>query len=127
VEKLIRAVLKADVTVMARAKGHVNFGSHPQGADWPGVVLYTIGDAEGRTLQGPSGLSTGRVQIDCIAKTYGSAKELSRAVRTVLDGHASAGLQGVFHAGTRDGREGGTNEASRPFRVSLDFIVTYNN
>ncbi|KEJ97430.1 Protein of unknown function [Pseudosulfitobacter pseudonitzschiae] len=126
-EELIRALLKADVTVMARANGNVNFGSHPQGTPWPGVVLYTVGDAGSYTLQGSSGLSKARVQANCIAPSYSAAKQLSRAVRDALSGHASAGLQGVFHVGTRDGREGGTNEATRPHLVSLDFIVTYNN
>jgi len=47
-------------------------------------------------------------------------------VRAVLDGYSGGGFQGVFLAGSRDTREGGTNEAERPFRVSLDFITHFN-
>ncbi|MGB1389498.1 MAG: DUF3168 domain-containing protein [Paracoccaceae bacterium] len=126
-EELIRALLLADGGVAALAGDRVNFGSHPQGEGWPGVVLNTISDAEGYTLRGPDGLSRARVQADCYALTYGEAKRFSRAVRTVLSGHSDSGMQGVFHAGSRDGREGGTNEAERPYRVSLDFLITYNN
>lgn len=124
-EELIRALLLADAAVASFVGDRVNFGTHPQGSPFPGLVLNTIGDAEGVNIDGPDGISQGRVQVDCYASSYGGAKLLSRAVRRVLSGHAGGAIQGVFHAGSRDSREGGTNEADRPFRVSLDFTVTY--
>ncbi|RVV99702.1 DUF3168 domain-containing protein [Mesobaculum littorinae] len=124
-EEELRAVLLADGGVSGRAGGRVNWGAHPQGAPWPGCVLTGVSDLGGHTLDGPTGVFAARVQIDCYAGTYGAAKQLSRAVRACLDGHSGGILQGVFLAGARDGREGGTNEADRPFRVSLDFMVHY--
>lgn len=125
-EKLIRALLKGAPAVSG-ITSHVNFGEHPQGKPYPYVVLWTIGDVDGVTLEGVSGFNQGRIQADCYGRTYGTAKRLSRAVKTVLSGYSGGALQGVFHAGSRESREGGTNEADRPFRVSLDFTLTYSN
>jgi hypothetical protein len=123
-EEELRAVLLANAGVAALVPpANVNWGSHPQGLALPGIVLNTIGDAEGYTMTGPDGLSQGRVQVDCYGTSYGQAKELSRAVIAALSGYRGGGFQGVFRVGTRDGREGGTNEATRPSRVSLDFTT----
>jgi hypothetical protein len=104
----------------------VNFGAHPQGQPLPAIVLNTVSDLEGVSLDGRDGLSGARIQVDCYAIDYGPAKRLSRAVKAVLNGYSGDRIQGVFHAGSRDGREGGTNEAIRPYRVSLDFNLTYS-
>ena len=125
-EEQIVALLLASSGVTALCGNRINFGANAQGAAYPRIVMWTIGDAEGHNLQGPDGHSVGRVQVDCYGATYASAKQLSRAVRAVLDGYSGGGLQGVFLAGTRDTREGGSNEAERPFRVSLDFITHFN-
>lgn len=125
-EEEIRALLLADSGVSGHAGTRVSFGAHPQGQPFPGVVLNTISGMDDLTAGGPSGLSESRIQVDCYAETYGAAKLLSRAVKTALSGYSGGGLQGVFHASTRDGREGGTNEAERPFRVSMDFMVQFN-
>jgi len=125
-EEAFRALLLGDPSVVAAAGGRVNWGEHPQGAGATYVVLTVISDAEAHTMRGPCGLSQGRVQVDCYAPTYAAAKGLSRAVRAALDGHSDADFGGVFLAGTRDSREGGTNEADRPYRVSLDFLTNFS-
>tara|TARA_R110002012_G_scaffold211426_1_gene382194 strand:+ start:2542 stop:2925 length:384 start_codon:yes stop_codon:yes gene_type:complete len=126
-EEQIRALLRSNVAVASHVAQRVNFGAHPQGQPLPAIVLNTVSDLEGVTLSGPSGLSAGRIQVDCYALQYGAAKLLSRAVKKALNGYSGDGIQGVFHAGSRDSREGGTNEADRPYRVSLDFTLTYSN
>jgi len=125
-EEAIRALLLADSGVSGHVGGNVNFGTHPQGKPFPAIVLNTVSDAEGYTLSGPNGVTQARVQADCYADTYGAAKLLSRAVRSLLSGYSGGAFQGVFHVGTRDGREGGSNEAERPYRVSMDFMVHFN-
>lgn len=126
-EEAFRALLLADAAVMAASGGRVNWGEHPQGQPTPYVVLTVISDAEAHTMRGPCGLSQGRVQVDCYAVTYGGAKTLSRAVRAALDGHSDANFGGVFLDGSRDSREGGSNEAERLFRVSLDFLTNFSS
>lgn len=99
----------------------VNWGTHPQGLALPGIVLNVVSGAEGLTLTGPDGLTPSRVQVDCYATTYSAAKTLSRDVVASLHGYRANSLRLVQHVATREGREGGSNEAERPNRVSLDF------
>lgn len=126
-EEALRALLMADVGVTALAGSRINWGAHPQGQPLPGVVLTLVDDGEGHIYTGPDGLSQGRVQMDCYALTYKDAKGLARAVRAALDGYRGGNFLGVFHAGSRDSREGGTDEADRPFRCSLDFMTHWRN
>ena len=125
-EEAFKAALLASSGVTALCGNRIDFGANAQGAAYPRIVMWTIGDDEGRNLQGPDGHSVGRVQVDCYGATYASTKQVSRAVRAALDGYSGGGFQGVFLAGARDTREGGSNEAERPFRTSLDFITHFN-
>ncbi|WP_439150833.1 DUF3168 domain-containing protein [Sulfitobacter sp.] len=124
-EEDFRALLTGAATVTAICGTRIEYGGNAQGAAYPRIALYVIGDNESHTMRGPDGLSVGRVQVDCYAMTYGGAKLLGRAVRAVLDGYSGGDFQGVFHAGTRDTREGGSNEATRPYKTSLDFITNF--
>lgn len=125
-EEEFRALLTGSAAVTAIAPSdRINFGEHPQGAALPALVMNTISDFEGLTMQGPDGLSEGRVQVDCYAATYPEAKGLSRAVRDVFHGLRAGGFRLVEHTDTRDSREGGSNEATRPYRVSLDFTTAW--
>lgn len=102
----------------------VNFGIHPQGVAYPGIVLTVVDNTEGLTLEGADGLWSGEVQIDCYADEYGQAKRLSRAVINTLRDYSDAEFQGIFFRGSRDyGKTGG---ADRPFRVSLDFSTFWS-
>ena len=127
-EEAFRARLLANAPLMALISADgVVFGDVPQGRAFPLITMFTVSGAEGHTMKGPDGLFQGRVQVDCLAVTMAGAKALGRAVVAALNGHRTAGtgpgFDGIFHDSTRDGREGGTNEADRPFRSSLDFMV----
>ena len=124
-EEQIRALLLADSGVSGLVSDRINYGEHPQGEAMPFIVLNVISDAEEYHLTGPKGVSVARIQADCYAATYGAAKQLSRSVRELLSGYQSKPVQGVFHVSSRDGREGGTNEAERPYRVSMDFMIHF--
>jgi hypothetical protein len=122
-EEDFRALLLADTGVAALVGTRVNFGAHPQGQPLPALVLQTISDQEDFSMQGPSGLLEGRVQVDCYADTYGGSKLLSRATRSALNGYRGGGFLLVTQVSARDSREGGSNEATRPYRVSMDFLT----
>ncbi|SDW78259.1 DUF3168 domain-containing protein [Roseicitreum antarcticum] len=125
-EEAILALLAGSAPVIAMVPAdRINWGEHPQGAGDPYITMMTVGDAEGLVMSGPDGLSEGRIQIDCYAPTYAQAKQISRAVRAVLHGHRGGGLRLVTHVATRDSREGGSNEAERLFRVSMDFTTAW--
>ena len=125
-EEALRQLLMSSSAVTSLCGQRIDFGGSPQGAVNPRVVLWTISDRADMTLDGPSSLSRARVQIDCYGATFLQAKTLSRAIRAVLDGYAGGGFQGVFLDGVRDMREGGSDEADRPYRSSLDFIINFN-
>ena len=125
-EEEFRAILLSSIGLSALVGDRINWGAHPQGQAFPAIVLNTISDIDGITMDGPMRLTQGRVQADCYADTYGVAKLLSRAVLSVLHGYSSGALQGVFHAGSRESRESGPTEADRPFRVSIDFETVFN-
>ena len=124
-ENAFRALLTSSAAVTAHVPAtRINFGTHPQGAQFPGIVLNTIDDAEGMTFTGPDGLSQARVQVDCYGATYAEAKSLARTVRGDLNGFSGGQFQGVFLALSRDYHE--TGAADRPYRVSMDFLVKWS-
>jgi hypothetical protein len=125
-EEAFLALLAASSGVTSHVPAsRINWGSHPQGTGSPYIVLTVISDNEGLTYTGPDGLSQGRVQVDCYAPDYAGAKLASRAVRILLHGYRGNGFQLIEHAGSRDSREGGTNEAERLHRTSLDFMTHF--
>lgn len=107
----------------------VNWGTHPQGAALPGVVLNRIAGAEGYTQDGPNGLLQASVQIDVYGPNHDDVVRLAREIGAALSGYRGDGaygfFDGIFLTATRGGREGGTNEAERPFRQSMDFDVNW--
>lgn len=124
-EEDFRALLLAASPVTAICGTRINFGTHPQGQSFPALVLNTVSDAEGLVMNGPNNLSEGIVQVDCYAETYGAAKLLARSVVAALNCYRGGDFRLIVHGASRDTREGGTNEAERLFRVSLDFNTSW--
>lgn len=122
-EEELLTVLLSDAAVSAATGGRVAWVKRPQGDVLPAVVLNVIHDANGLTMQGPDGLWQGRVQADCYALTLVEVKAAARALISLLHGYRGGGFRLVEHVATRDSREGGTDEAEMPFRVSLDFMT----
>lgn len=98
----------------------------PQGISRPHVVLNVINDAEGLTMKGPNGLFEGIVQIDVYSLNRAEVKTVARAIRDLLHGYRGGGFSLIRHDRTRDTREGGSNEADRPYRVSMDFTTGWS-
>jgi hypothetical protein len=121
-ETAFRALLTGSSAVTALVPAaQINWGAHPQGAPLPGVVLNVIFDAEGLVMNGPDGVSGGRVQVDCYGGTFAQARGVAAAIRALLHAHVGNGFLLITHESSRTGREGGSNEAERPFRFSMDF------
>lgn len=122
-EEALRTLLLNTTAVTDLCGTRISWGNGPQGQANPRIVLWVVSDNGSPTLTGPDGLSVGRVQADCYGTTYASAKTLARAVRTALDCYRGGDFRGVFHVGTRDRIETGSNEADRPHYVQLDFMA----
>lgn len=122
----LRALLlnTAAITVLVPA-GQINFGTHPQGAPYPAVVLNTISGTEGLVMNGPNGLFEARVQVDCYAVTYGGANLVAEPVAKLLHGYRAGGFRLIQMISQTKSRIGAGNEAERPYRVSMDFNVAW--
>ena len=107
----------------------VSWDEHPQGVGLPGVVLHQVSRSQGYTHDGPDGLTRASVQVDVFSLRQDQAEYGADAVAAFLSGYRGAGatgfFEGIFLTATRSGREGGTNEAERPFRQSMDFDVNW--
>ncbi|MGY9046064.1 hypothetical protein P775_14245 [Puniceibacterium antarcticum] len=122
----LRALLLGSAAITDLCADRINWGVHPQGAEYPALVLNVIGDMPGATLAGSDGLFVGRIQIDAYGNTYGAAAMLGHVVRDLLHGYAGGHFRGVWlDAGPRSGRESGEINAARPFRSSLDFLTNW--
>lgn len=128
-EEAFRAVLLAESALTALVPAdRLVWGDVVSGRTYPLVTLMVVDGAEGLAMTSRTGLWQGRVQIDCYAATMAAAKQISRLIVNRLHGwnvSARPGLAGIIHLSTRDGREGSTNEADRPFRVGIDFAVNW--
>ena len=115
-----RALLTGSAAITAHVPSdRISWGTHPQKAPYPGIVLNVIGNADGLTLKGPDGLWQGRVQVDCYAEDYSAVVTLSKAVINLLSGHKGGGFQGIFLAGQRDSHA--DEPVGRLYRISIDF------
>lgn len=112
-EEEIRALLKAGLPGTP-----VEFGALAPGMPFPALVLNTIAELAAYNHSGVSAVTEYLLQVDCYALTIGEAKRLHRQVRDLLTPPA-AFLEGAGDAG----REGGADEAVRPWRVSADYRV----
>lgn len=122
--------MEADLlTVVAAASGlpvsRVNWGEAPAASRGTYVVLHLISWNEGHTQQGPDGLNTTRVQVDCYAPGWVAARTIGGAVKAALDGYCGGVFRGIFADGMRLTREGGANAGEASYRASLDFIVNW--
>lgn len=97
----------------------------------PYIVLHRVDGVPNYHFCG-RGTTESRIQVNCIAETYGEAKSLSRAVVAALDTYSDPvnGIYGIFS--DSDGRDlddtapGGVNETDatdKLFGVSVDFSI----
>jgi hypothetical protein len=125
-EEVLRSVLLEAADVAALVGSRIHWVRSPQGSASPRIVLYRIDGLRDMTMQGPSGLVSSRVQVDCIGTTYGSAKGAARAVAARLNGFSGwpSGIrfEGCFLIGERDDFED-ADTPDKLFRTSLDFNI----
>ncbi|MBL3587454.1 DUF3168 domain-containing protein [Rhodovulum sulfidophilum] len=124
-ERLLRARLRADPGVAALAGERVNWDAHPQGAPRPALVLHLIAGAPGRTLTGPDGLWTGRIQIDAWARERAGAGALARATIACLNGLSESVIRGLWLDSQRRDRAADPDDRTWLYRVSMDFSATW--
>jgi hypothetical protein len=117
-EEVLRARLKAMLPGVP-----VDWNETLQGEIGTRVVLYRISGGADYVMEGPSGLVQARVQVDCHAGTFGTAKALAREVKAAISGwRDGADILGVFLDAERDLQpDAGYGHLSG--RVTLDFNI----
>lgn len=125
-EEDLRSLILAGPGIPAR----VYWVQRPQAGDLPAIVLQRITGLPDYHMQGPSGLVESRVQADVWALGYGDAKFLARALIDHVSGfrgtQGTTNFQAIMIDGERDLFEGGSNDADRYFRVSIDLMIQHN-
>jgi hypothetical protein len=121
--KYLRLVLTGDAGVAAVAADRVYTEVLPQAGAVPAIVFTEVSGEDDIALDGPTGASARRVQVDSWGKTRADATALGLAVRAALAGHVggAAGLdvQGVFLGSERWDFDAET----ALYRTSQDFEV----
>ena len=133
-EEALVAYLLANTGLATLVGNRITWTTRGQASQTPAIVLTKVSGVRGYTMLGPDGLVEARVQIDCWGRTFGEAKQVSRAVIAAM--HGIAGVRGGvrfqsgFVDGERDDFDSGSNvqagSAERLFRTSLDFIIWHN-
>ena len=121
--------LLADSSLQALVVDRIYWTQIPQGAERPYIILSVVSSVPDVTFAGATGLVQSRVQFDCWGSDYYEAKNVARAIDTLLNGRklttpASGGtrFEGFFIEAERDGHD----DVEAPddlFRTSLDFII----
>lgn len=106
----------------------------PQAQPRPLICLWGITGNPDYTMDGPNGLWSRSVQVDCWAERYAGAKALARAVIAALPAIrgtiGATDFQGVFVTDERDmpaegAAEGDTTE--RQFCVQVDLEIWFGD
>lgn len=127
-EAALIAKLLATAGVTNLVSTRINWSRRPQGAALPAIVLQRVSGTPDVHHAGASGLVVSRVQVDCWAASYGSAKAVARAVETAVT--AQTFTQGAtrFDVILIDSeRDDSTDETTPLFRTSLDLMVHHAN
>lgn len=121
--------LLADATLQALLVDRIYWVQLPQGSARPYLLLSIVSSVPDVVYDGATGLVQNRVQFDCWGEDYYQAKNVARAVATLLNGKkfttpSSGGtrFEGFFIEAERDGHD----DVEAPddlFRTSLDFII----
>lgn len=85
IETAFRTILAADSATADLAGVRITFVEADQNERRERIVLQTISDGVGHTMEGADGVHNGRVQVVCLAPTYPAAKALAKAAAAALD------------------------------------------
>jgi hypothetical protein len=101
----------------------VSWGRLGQGTALPRIVLQVVSGDGAISLDGATGETSGRIQVDCYGKTHMQAGVTAREVRTLLDGYRGGPVKVMKFTAVRDHLEGGDDDAVP--RRSMDFAINY--
>lgn len=120
------ARLTADAQVKAVVGSRVYWVNRPQGTPLPAIRLQTISDPRPAHLGGYDGARITRVQADCMAATYGAARQLAEKVVAAVVTPATVGGIQFGHTKAEGPIDLGEDTASGfVYRASVDLLVEH--
>lgn len=123
----MKARLQADAEVGALVGTRIYWGIAPQGATFPYIRLQTISDTRPETLKGYDGSRIPRVQADCFAMTYATARLLAEEVIAAVATPATVSGIKFGRVKAEGPRDLGEDTASGyVHRASLDLLVEHS-
>lgn len=124
IEEALKKVLTDNAGVAAILAGRVYPVILPQNVTYPALAYQKVTGAPDMALDGESGLTRNRFQIDAYGETYAAVRGLSKAVRTALNGKKftvdAVRIGSVVMISERDFYE------EKTYRVSMDFSIWHN-
>jgi hypothetical protein len=127
IEADLRTHLVNDSDVSAIVGSRVYPMRLPQGFDLPAISYQRVSGDRSKDLQGSTGHTEPRIQIDCWAKSYGEIKNLAEKLRLSLDRFTGdlGGGQYVHHV-SLEGERDMFEEETEILHVSQDYMISYN-
>lgn len=130
-EAALTMLLLGDARVKQLAGSKLHWLRAPQTIVPPYAVLQVISSRDDYHLQGASGLTDARVQIDAYADSYLGARKLSDAILGVLSGYrgilSGVRLQAGFVDNRRDFPASSSGDVTPLFRRSADIIIWHSS
>jgi hypothetical protein len=121
----LRSFLLADPLIAAMIVSRIFPVVLPQGQREPSIVYTRVSGLGDHTMQGASGLSRPRFQIDAWAVTQDDAAALASLVKDRIDGYrglmGAVPVQGVFFADEREDYQSDIDM----HRMSRDYLIWY--
>ena len=129
-ESALIAKLLASAGVTALVSTRINWKERPQGSALPAIVLHKPSRLPDYHHAGPSGLVSTRVQVNCLATSYGASVAIARAVEVAVCGYSFTQGATRFDLIKPDG-ERDDNDTNSPLGsikiIMLDLIVQSAN
>lgn len=126
-EAALRGLLADDGGVSAIAGARIFWGQAQQGHEQPFIVLNVVAGPHTYAFDRDTGHVDSRVQMDCWAGDYVTAKTLARAAIAAVTGFrgssGSIDFGGVFVDGERDLNEPRQGDIATRYRVAVDLAV----
>lgn len=118
----LRTYLLADATIAGLVGTRIYPAKLPQDPTMPAIMYQYIDGNSDISTDGPTGLATSTVQVDCWGASYSQMDALYEAVRLRLNGYAGGDeVQGVFLVRKRDLYD----DEAELFRRTADWSIHY--
>jgi hypothetical protein len=127
IEKAFASLLR---NVASVAADRVHLGTAPNGAQMPFASFQVVSEGDRFAHMTGGGMGHPRVQVDCYARTFREAKELSEQIRAAIDGYRGTQANVAIGSCLKVGEQylpepDRSNTDTLLHRVSTDYSIIY--